>query len=241
MQSRQKADFSARAPFGYAPLRGQLARLHSTYGNQAVLRMLSLMRESSNSIQGRCAGSETRGEDKPGQRLLSPNEENTQPATPVKGADVSGQQEPTPLDNPDAGAPTPNRPTQKVTMSNPVCGTQYGATAKMCYDIPTGWWFKESVSMGPNTCGSFDISQTRSPYQNKGTCITDDILNPGGPPSKRAPCKTVTYQTIFTGPTLDKVEQYKYSNTQVVEVTKDAKGNKVITSSEGASASCDWT
>ena len=37
----QSADFSARAPFGDAPVRSQLARLHSTYGNQAMLRMLS--------------------------------------------------------------------------------------------------------------------------------------------------------------------------------------------------------
>src|SRR5690348_497447 len=37
------ADFSAPVPMGpgSAPTRNQLARLHSTYGNQAVLRMLT--------------------------------------------------------------------------------------------------------------------------------------------------------------------------------------------------------
>lgn len=40
-QAQQSPGFSARVPFGYAPIRGQLACLHSTYGNQMVLRQLS--------------------------------------------------------------------------------------------------------------------------------------------------------------------------------------------------------
>src|SRR5690242_2764541 len=53
-QAQQNPDFSAHASMAAssAPVRSQLARLHSTYGNQAVLRMLS---QSAPAIQTKLA------------------------------------------------------------------------------------------------------------------------------------------------------------------------------------------
>jgi hypothetical protein len=55
-----RTDSFALAPFvpGYKPMRGQLAHLHSTYGNQAVLRALS---QTGPAVQ-RCSGLRQQGE-----------------------------------------------------------------------------------------------------------------------------------------------------------------------------------
>jgi len=145
--------------------------------------------------------------------------------------------------------PAKKCPTQTVTMGRARCGASYGAIGRYCYSGARGWWFKENVVMGsPNTCDpGTSISQTATPFQTSGNCIEDRIYNINGPPSKVAPCKMVTTQTIFTGPTKGTVEQCEYNNEQIIEVTvtkKDAKGNptagKVITSSAGVPTKCSW-
>ncbi|MCZ7385147.1 MAG: DUF4157 domain-containing protein [Candidatus Methanoperedens sp.] len=144
--------------------------------------------------------------------------------------------------------PTPVRcPTQTVTMSGATCGASYGAVGRYCYSGATGWWFKERVVMGsPNTCApGASIDQTSTPFKATGNCVEDEITNPNGPPSRVAPCRVVTNQTVFTGPTEADVEQCQYRNEQIVEVTvtpsSSPRSGKVITSSAGVSTDCNWS
>lgn len=269
--SRSSLSESASSPRSPGPW----PRLQSTYGNQAVLRMLS----DSNRIQRKCAGCESGASTCPGcaaeeksyQRRLTTVEKvaslrrnisdgglptgagNVAPTPLSKGADGVGTGAPTPL-NKDGGtgAPTPTEkdagtttcPTQTVTMSGAMCGAEYGAIGRYCYSGANRWWFKERVTMGsPNTCApGATIDQTTTPFQASGNCVSDRITNLNGPPSRHAPCRVVTNQTVFTGPTQATVEQCQYSNAQVVEVTgTPTTGGQVITTSAGVSTSCNWT
>ncbi|HSR49596.1 MAG TPA: DUF4157 domain-containing protein [Acidobacteriota bacterium] len=137
-------------------------------------------------------------------------------------------------------------PTQTVTMGSPACGVKYGAIGKYCYSGAKNWWFKEKVVNGsPNTCDKSPINQTTKPIQAPTGCVSDLIFNFNGPPKDRAPCKDVTNQTVFAGPTKAQVEKCKYQNEQIIEVTlkkgSKPKSGKVITSSAGVSTDCDWT
>lgn len=98
----------------------------------------------------------------------------------------------------------------------------------------------------PNTCApGATINQTTTPFQARSNCVTDEITNLNGPPAKHAPCKVVTEQTVFTGPTKADVERCQYSNQQIVEVTvtpgSSPPSGKVITTSAGISTECNWS
>jgi hypothetical protein len=238
------------------------SRIQVRPGDAEGLRLLA----GSARIQRKCATCESgtstcpncASEEKSSQRRLIPVEEaesserdignpvqasdagSAGPTSLTKGGDGGGSRQATPMTGPDAGT----CPTQTLAMSGARCGTEYGAVGKYCYSGADRWWFKESVTMGsPNTCvPGATINQTSAPFQASGHCVSDDIKNHNGPPSSVAPCKIVTNQTAFTGPTRATVEQCQYSNTQVIEVTGSrAAGGKVITSSAGVSTSCDWT
>jgi hypothetical protein len=137
-------------------------------------------------------------------------------------------------------------PKETITISGAKCGDEYGAVAKYCYEGASGWWFKEHVKNGPGPlCQSGNIDQTSTPFQSQNPCVADKIFDNNGPPKKVAPCTDTTFQTVFIGPTKDKVEQCQYKHTQVitVTVTKDSnpKSGKVITNAGGASTECAWT
>jgi hypothetical protein len=132
-------------------------------------------------------------------------------------------------------------------MSGAECGNKYGALGTYCYSGADNWWFKESVTIGaPNTCvpGAV-IDQTTNPIQASDNCVEDEIFNFNGPPSTVAPCKIVTNQTVFAGPTKATVNQCQYHNEQIIEVTVTPGSNppsgKVITSSAGISTECAWS
>ena len=105
------------------------------------------------------------------------------------------------------------------------------------------------MRQGPGpSCTKGPVHQASEPTRHKHECGDDMIFNHNGPPSKVAPCKDTTLQTIFTGPTEAEVEKCKYPHTQVVEVTvskRDAKNKpvvgKVITTVASKSTECDWT
>src|ERR1043165_9227510 len=136
-------------------------------------------------------------------------------------------------------------PKETITMSGAECGEQYGAIATYCYEGAVDWWFKESVKNGPGKpCQPGAIEQTSTPFQSHNPCIGDEIFDTNGPPKNVAPCTDTTLQTVFIGPTKDKVEQCQYKHTQVIEVTAaDAKSGKgkVKTTAGGKPAECAWT
>jgi hypothetical protein len=140
----------------------------------------------------------------------------------------------------------PSCPTQTVTMSGARCGAQYGAVGRYCYSGARNWWFKENVTLGtPNTCvPGATITQTTTPIQARGNCVSDQIFNFNGPPANVAPCTIVTNQTVYTGPTRSTVTQCQYNNRQVIRVTvtpgSSPRAGKVITSSAGVSTDCNW-
>jgi hypothetical protein len=139
---------------------------------------------------------------------------------------------------------SPICPNEIITIGNPVCGRKYGAVASYCLgNIAKGWWFKESVQNGPGPlCQPGDIKQTTNPIQSADGCVDDDISDRNGPPSTVAPCNDLTLQTVFAGPTKEKVEQCAYHHDQVINVVKTATGGTVTTSAgPGASTHCDWT
>ena len=243
-----------------------LAAMQANFGNQAVLRLLGRSNhihrkcaacESGQSSCPACSGSEDRvrmppfpGNSSLVRRELRDAGESTEAGTAtttpegigVDGGMESGRASPT---GKQAGERrSPRCPTQTVTMSRPVCGSDYGAVGRYCYSGANRWWFKERVTMGSgNTCvPGATINQRTTPFQASANCVLDDISNHNGPPSAVAPCRIVTNQTVFTGPTRATVEQCQYSNTQVIEVTRTgATGGTVTTSSAGVSTHCDWT
>ena len=144
-------------------------------------------------------------------------------------------------------------PTQMVTVSGAQCGAQYGGLGKYCFSGAQNWWFKERVKSahGPK-CSPGKISQTSDPIQVADGCLTDQIFNLNGPPQNVAPCTDTTYQTVFAGPTKAEVGKCKYSNTQIIEVTRNEgdaadqpQAGKVTMISgpagAGVSTYCDWT
>jgi hypothetical protein len=252
-----KLDTAASAHSHHA---NPLQLLQRTVGNQVVLRLLredTSSAVSSSSIDRTCATCESGKRSCPNcakeeervPRILAmvnviqrqkAKEEETRPKKKEEAAPKKKEETP-PKKEKKAKCPT-----QTVTMSREQCGADYGAVGKYCYNGATGWWFKEKVVMGsPNTCvPGAKIDMTSTPFQAKGNCVADEIINQNGPPSGVAPCKIATKQTVFTGPTEAAVEQCKYENTQVIEVTvtkgSKPKSGKVITTSAGVSTSCDW-
>ncbi|OJH42509.1 hypothetical protein [Cystobacter ferrugineus] len=130
-------------------------------------------------------------------------------------------------------------PTQSALASNARCGVEYGAYIQFTYTNAAMWWFKERVVQGePNECQPGTIDQTINPFQSRSGTIIDDVSNTNGPPGPLAPCRDLTQQTIFTGPTQSTVEQCPYYNGQLIQVTKTPA--QVATSSDGATATCNY-
>ena len=139
-------------------------------------------------------------------------------------------------------------PRQKIRILSPLCGGNYGALVTYCYEDAQEWWFKESVSRVSDTCDpEAVIMQSKVPGKGdnpRSPCISDDVFNFNGPPAVIAPCKTVTEQIIFAGPTEALVEKCKYKNKQIIDVTVKKKSSprtgKVTTSAGGEERHCDW-
>ena len=130
-------------------------------------------------------------------------------------------------------------PTQASQAFDARCGVEYGATIRFTYSGAARWWFKERVVQGePNECQPGTIDQTINPFQSLTGTIEDAVFNTNGPPGPRAACRDLTQQTIFTGPTQEKVTQCPYYNGQLIQVTKEPA--KVSTSSDGAVADCTY-
>lgn len=243
-----------------------LAAMHTTVGNQAILRALGRSSyihrkcaacESGQSSCPACSGSEHRermpafsGSASVIRRKLRDAGESTGAGTAAttpedKGEDgIAQSRGATPTSKTDGGTHAATCPTQTVTMSGAACGSDYGAVGRYCYSGANGWWFKERVTMGSgNTCvPGATINQTTTPFQASANCVSDAIVDHNGPPSAVAPCRIVTNQTVFAGPTRATVEQCQYSNAQVIEVTRTGTtGGRVTTSSAGVSTHCDWT
>jgi hypothetical protein len=139
-------------------------------------------------------------------------------------------------------------PKQSVKIYKPFCGSDYGAVVRYCYEGAKGWWFKESVVSGANDCVPDAVIQ-QNPVAGQSllansSCIDDFVFNQNGPPWNVGPCKTVTQQTLYAGPTESAVEQCKYENRQEVRVKfKDKSSSKsgtVTVSAGGDSRSCEW-
>lgn len=134
-------------------------------------------------------------------------------------------------------------PTQTATAEAAVCGVTYGGTIQLCYtsDVET-WWSQEAVTLGsPLTCNPNPvIDQTSNPFQMTTGCMLDQIENDNGPPAglSTLPCTDVTNQVNYVGPTQEAVQQCPYQNTQQIQVTQSP--DQVVTSSAGASTSCDY-
>lgn len=132
-------------------------------------------------------------------------------------------------------------------MGGAKCESKYGAVGTYCYSGAWNWWFKEKVenASDPKKCQKGNIDQTTDPFQSSTGCIMDEIFNFNGPPAKVAPCTHTTEQTVFAGPTKSAVEQGKYFNTQIIEVTVTKgscpKSGKVETTSTGVSTDCNWS
>jgi len=140
-------------------------------------------------------------------------------------------------------------PTQTIQADETSCGLRYGAYMRLCYARAGGWWSSEEVTQGAsdNPCEKRNIHQATTPEQLSDTgCTYDAIMNYNGLPQFVAPCRHVTRQTIFLGPTKQATEDHycKYQNEQVIEVTLDKKdtprAGKVITTSGSTSATCHW-
>jgi hypothetical protein len=130
-------------------------------------------------------------------------------------------------------------PPQTVTGLQAMCSYAYGGVFRYCYDGAAGWWFKEQVINGdPNTCQPGGISQTTNPFQSASGCVSDEVSNSNGPPGLVAPCQDLTHQTVFTGPTKEKVEQCSYANGQLISVTSVPK--EVKTTSGGTVTTCTY-
>jgi hypothetical protein len=163
-----------------------------------------------------------------------------------KGDSSSG---PTPVPT-GSGSAAPACPKEVITMSDPGCGTEYGAKGHYCYGAAyANWWFKESVKNAPGVlCQPGNINQTSKAgqYADAAGCLTDDISDRNGPPANVAPCTDTTFQTVFAGPTKATVEQCQYKHTQVITVTETAgskpRSGKVTTEADsgGASTFCNW-
>jgi hypothetical protein len=140
-------------------------------------------------------------------------------------------------------------PTQTIQADDASCSIAYGANMRLCYARAGYWWSREEVTQGAsdNPCDKKNIHQAREAEQFTETgCTNDAIMNYNGLPQFVAPCKHVTRQTIFLGPTKHAAEEgyCKYENEQVIEVTLDKKdtpkAGKVITTSGSTSTSCNW-
>lgn len=130
-------------------------------------------------------------------------------------------------------------PVQTPSASLAVCGIEYGATLQYSYSNAAGWWFKERIQQGdPNTCQGGNIDQTTSPFQSSTGIVFDEVANTNGPPANVSPCRDVTNQTVYTGPTEVRVEECPFANGQQIEVTSDPK--RVTTSSAGAAIFCTY-
>lgn len=132
-------------------------------------------------------------------------------------------------------------PTQTSSGVDAQCGELYGGTILLRYSGAQNWWFVEHVSAGTCTCTSgCEIGQTGDPVQRPEGYILDVIMNTNGPPTAVGPCSDTTYQTIYCGPTLQKVYCCSYENTQVISVSSGSSPGTVTTSSAGKSVECSY-
>lgn len=130
-------------------------------------------------------------------------------------------------------------PTQNAEALSPVCGIEYGATIQLTYPGAAGWWIKERVVQGsPNECQPGGIDQTTNPFQSSTGIVRDEVVNSNGPPAVVAPCKDLTHQTVYMGPSQALVNQCQYPNGQLIQVTSTPR--KVSTSSGGSSTECTY-
>jgi hypothetical protein len=219
----------------------------------ALLRSLSIAAKDSEGaspiMQTKCAACESGG----GACAECASEEKRKLTTPAARRQPGEQKSKEKKGGPGTKPNAPERkkeepvkcPKETITMSGAKCGPQYGAVATYCYEGAVDWWFKESIKNGPGSlCQPGNVDQTTTPFQSHDPCIDDEIFNFNGPPKKVAPCTHTTFQTIFMGPTKDKVEQCQYKHAQVIEVAAaDAKlgKGKVTTTVGGQPTECAWT
>ena len=135
-------------------------------------------------------------------------------------------------------------PTINASVVETKCGVEYGALIMYCFEccdgsgIPVGGWSWEEVTsvMG---CRGGSIVSTPYPFEITNGFWIDMIVNNNGPPGRVAPCQDLTSQTIYWGPTLEKVKDCSFSNEQKIDV--QVWPNKVETSSMGAVGSCSYS
>jgi hypothetical protein len=234
------------------------ARLQRTIGNRALQRLLQETASSKSADRGKCPACQAAGgscaecakREIAVQRALK---------TSDMMLDIRGERK-----KPEAAEMLPELgkaeavkcPRQKVSILSPLCGAEhealgpgvwYGAVGKYCYIGTKNWVFSEHVVMESDDCNLPGVKIQQKPTPGLGEagspCLIDYIVNPGLPPAKK--CKTVTRQTVFAGPSEASAKQCEYTNKQVIEVQvnkhSDPKSGKVITSSHGEKADCDWT
>ena len=131
-------------------------------------------------------------------------------------------------------------PTQSASGVAAYCGILYGGKIQLCYSGAENWWFVENVTQGPATCGSSGFSHTTEPFQKATGCVTDIIANGNGPPTAVGPCYDITYQTVYCGPTQEKVYCCSYENAQIIIVSSGSSPGTVITASAGAQVECSY-
>jgi len=229
---------------GAPPLRSLSIPAKNSEGSGPIKQRKCAACESGGGVCAECASEEKRESTKAATRLVSSAQEQTRELQAKERKDGPAAKEKAPAKKKEEKKEEPVKcPKETITMSGAKCGKQYGAVATYCYDGAADWWFKESVKNGPGPlCQPGNINQTSTPFQSHNPCVGDEIFDNNGPPDKVAPCTDTTFQTVFIGPTKDKVEQCQYKHTQVIEVTAtNAKSGKVITTAGGKPADCAWT
>jgi hypothetical protein len=225
---------------GAPPLRSLSIPAKNSDGSSPIVQRKCAACESGGGVCAECANEEKRKLTMSATRAVSTAERQTGDQKTKEKKDGPAAKEKAPEKKKEEQVKCPK---ETITMSGAKCGNEYGAIATYCYDGAVDWWFKEKVKNGPGkACQSGEIDQTTTPFQSHNPCVDDEILNTNGPPKKVAPCTHTTFQTVFIGPTKDKVEQCQYKHTQVIEVTAtNAKSGKVKTTAGGKPTDCAWT
>jgi hypothetical protein len=95
-------------------------------------------------------------------------------------------------------------PTETITASTPLCGVSYGAWFTYCFNCANGWYARELLTDGTNTCDpGAPIGPNTNTFKIASGCISDEITDPNGPPADVADCSDTTYQVLQIGPTAD--------------------------------------
>jgi hypothetical protein len=230
---------------GATPLRLLSTPAKNSDGSSSMRQRKCAACETGGGVCAECANKEKRESTTPATRAVSTVQEQTGELKSKERKDGPAAKQKAPEKKKEEAVTCPK---ETITMSGAECGKKYGAFATYCYEGAVDWWFKESVKNGPGPlCQPGTINQTSTPFQSHDPCVGDEIFNKNGPPKKVAPCTDTTFQTVFIGPTKDKVEQCQYKHTQVIEATaSDAKSGKVmsgkvITTAGGKPAECAWT